>query len=247
MKNPPVNIDAAETALFLDVDGTLLDIEDDPKAVSARPDLIAMLESAADSVDGALALVSGRGLAEIDRIFTPARFPAAGAHGSEIRLDGKTLTMESVSDIPEPVIGSLEDFADANEGLLLERKATGVSLHYRRAPDLEAVCRALVSDILDDLGPEFRLIDGKMVLEIAPRAHSKGEAIRTMLRHDPFRNRRPVFVGDDVTDEDGFAVVNELGGLSIRVGDLDASEARCSLTDVDAVRRWLADTFVSGD
>ena len=121
----------------------------------------------------------------------------------------------------------------------MEKKSAGLALHYRRAPRLETACREFVDGLMQALGPDFRLIDGKMVLEIAPCSHHKGEAIRELLQHDPFCGRRPVFVGDDVTDEDGFRVVNELGGLSIRVGYGNETAARYALHDVASVRDWL--------
>jgi trehalose 6-phosphate phosphatase len=240
MTSPPAKIDPVEQALFLDVDGTLLDIREHPHAVSADAGLVTTLRHTCHSMGGAMALISGRGLSDIDRIFGPTRFSAAGAHGSEIRLGNTLLETAEADDVPGDVVDALHRFVDANDGLLLERKATGVSLHYRRAPELESACRAIVADILGDLGPDFRLIDGKMVLEIAPRAHTKGEAIRTFLEYEPFHGRRPVFIGDDVTDEDGFIAANDLGGLSIRVGEIETSEARYSLDGVPAVHRWLA-------
>jgi len=239
MSRPPDHISSAETALFLDVDGTLVDIQEDPSSVRADAGLVAMLERLADELGGALALVSGRSLAEIDRVFAPSAFPAAGAHGSELRVDGYAPESDPPPTVPERVRREAESFVDDRSGLLLEHKSNGLSLHYRRAPELEAASRDFVQAQLEQLGDEFRLIDGKMVLEIAPRAHSKGEAIRTLLEHGPFRDRRPVFVGDDVTDEDGFLAANALDGLSVRVGDIEASAARYSLPDVAAVRRWL--------
>ena len=239
MSRPPDRISAAETALFLDVDGTLLDIQEEPSSVRANTELIAMLERIASELDGALALVSGRSLPEIDRVFAPSAFPAAGAHGSEIRVAGKALDGDPPPNVPEGVRQEAQAFAEDHDGLLLEHKSNGFSLHYRRVPELETASRDFARGLLARLGDDFRLIDGKKVLEIAPRAHSKGEAIRTLLEHEPFRNRRPIFVGDDVTDEDGFRAANELDGLSVRVGDIRSSAARYCLPDVAAVHRWL--------
>jgi len=143
--------------------------------------------------------------------------------------------------LPDSVTGHLAAFADAHDGLLLERKHGGVSLHYRRAPTLEAACRDAVADVLAVVaGNGYRLIAGKMVLEIAPRGHDKGAAIRTFLSCSPFAGRKPLFAGDDVTDEDGFRVANELGGGSVRVGAIEGSEARHALPDVAALRQWLS-------
>ena len=194
-------------------------------------------------LDGALALVSGRSLAEIDRMFRPALFPAAGAHGAEMRFScGEKAGVQGLA-LPDEVIDRLEDFVAASDGLLLEHKPAGASLHYRRAPELEADARALAERIIDGLGPDYRLIDGKMVLEIAPCSHSKGEAIRAFMQRPPYRNRQPVFLGDDVTDEDGFGAANELGGISIKVGNDGGSVARFRLGGVDEVRRWMHTVF----
>ena len=238
MPLPPADLGAAAPALFLDVDGTLVDIEDHPGDVRADAALIALLVDLAERLDGALSLISGRSIAEIDRIFAPAKFPSAGSHGTELRFDGNAV-ISALPDFPAAFLQRARRFADEHDGLLVEKKSAGLALHYRRAPRLETACREFVAGLMGELGPDFRLIDGKMVLEIAPRSHHKGEAIRELLQHDPFRGRRPVFVGDDVTDEDGFRVVNELGGLSIRVGDGRESAARYVLHDVASVRDWL--------
>jgi trehalose 6-phosphate phosphatase len=247
MPTAPDNLDPDTIALFLDVDGTLLGIRDNPADVSADDALIAVLGRCFDRLGKAMALISGRSVAEVDRIFAPAVFPVAGAHGTEIReLNGKLLTAVDQS-LPDDALAALEAFVARHDGLLLERKRNGVSLHYRKAPSLQAECRQLVDDLLADLGDAFRLIAGKMVFEIAPRAHDKGAAIRAFLEKPPFTGREPVFIGDDVTDEDGFRVVNEIGGLSIRVGDITDSEARFRLADVDDVQSWLRDTILADE
>ncbi len=239
MQTAPTDIDPATSALFLDVDGTLLELESRPGDVRADDELICLLQGLEARLDGALCLVSGRPVADIDRIFAPVRFPAAGAHGGELRFgDGAPVeTLEAP--LPETVTARLAGFAARHEGLLLERKSAGAALHYRNAPALEDACRALVAELETDIGDDYRLIDGKMVLEIAPRDQTKGEAIRKILHHVPFRGRRPVFVGDDVTDEDGFRAVNALGGLAVRVGGDDQTAARYRLPGVAAVRAWL--------
>ncbi len=142
--------------------------------------------------------------------------------------------------MPTEALAALTVFADAHEGVIVEHKRSGASLHYRMAPQLEARCRALVDELMQSLEPDFRLIAGKMVFEMAPRAHDKGAAIRAMLEHAPFLHRQPVFVGDDVTDEDGFRSVNAMRGTSIRVGRDRDTAATCTLEDVAAVRRWLS-------
>ena len=219
MPAPPDNLEPSGLALFLDVDGTLLDIEDHPSGVIADPSLVALLTRLSDGLGGALSLISGRSVAELDRIFGGTRFAAAGGHGAELRLHPDDPITSTQWSLPPPVLEQIRAFAATDPGLLLEEKRGGVSLHYRRAPELTEQC--------------------KMVFEFAPKDHHKGAAITEMMRHDPFTGRRAVFVGDDVTDEDGFRAVNAQTGITIRVGGSRDSEAECSLTDVAAVRSWL--------
>ena len=241
----PENLGTSAVALFLDVDGTLLDIRDNPSDVVADSALTELLNACSTELHGALSLISGRSIEEVDRIFAPAIFPVAGAHGAELRFDGaQALTLDS-NPMPREALRRLEEFVATNQGLLIEYKRGGVSLHYRRAPELQEACEELVRGLMADLGDAFRLIAGKMVFEIAPGAHNKGAAIRSFLEHAPFVGRMPVYVGDDVTDEDAFAEVNRVDGLSIRVGDSAHSEACYELPDVASVRSWLS-TAVPG-
>ena len=239
MPAPPDNLEPATLTLFLDVDGTLLDIEDDPAGVRATPPLVELLLRLSGGLDGALSLISGRPVADIDRIFAPARFAAAGAHGAELRLHPDDPVSTTQSSLPASTLEQLREFAGSHPGLLLEDKHSGVSLHYRRAPQLEQLCTALVHRLLPDIERDFRLIAGKMVFEFAPIEHNKGAAIREMMLRGPFAGRSPVFIGDDVTDEDGFLAVNALQGTTIRVGGNRGSEATYSLPDIAAVHRWL--------
>ena len=239
MSDAPKIIDPAASALFLDVDGTLLEICDTPSEVRADEQLIGLLRSCYEKLGGALALVSGRSVPEVDRIFSPDLFPVAGAHGAEIRADGRQVMSVVNNPLPDFAIAALESFASRHDGLLLERKRGGASLHYRLAPDLEEQSRRLVTDLLRDLGDAYRLIAGKKVFEIAPAAHSKGAAIEWFLENPPYQNRTPVFIGDDVTDEDGFIVVNRLSGTSIRVGEDGQTAATQFLPDTTSVREWL--------
>ena len=235
----PQKIDVSATALFLDVDGTLLDIRDNPSEVLADSELIETLEACFHILGGAMSLVSGRSIAEVDRIFSPSVFPVAGAHGAELRFDGGRMMNVASEPLPDSVMSALEALAGSNDGLLLEKKRGGASLHYRKAPQLEAKCRRLVMALMAELGDTYRLIAGKKVFEIAPAAHNKGAAIRTFLTEPPFAGRAPVFIGDDVTDEDGFLAVNPVAGTSIRVGNNEPSEAQYRLPNVQSVREWL--------
>jgi trehalose 6-phosphate phosphatase len=239
MPAPPDNLEPSNLALFLDVDGTLLDIEDHPADVRADQALIALLGRLSQGLDGALSLISGRTVDDIDRIFAPARFAAAGGHGAELRLHPDDSVSSAKWSLPTSIIERIREFAANSPGLLLEEKRGGMSLHYRRAPELEKQCTTFVQSLLPEIEQDFRLIAGKMVFEFAPREHHKGAAISEMMQRDPFTRRRTVFVGDDVTDEDGFRAVNALDGIAIRVGGSRGSEAQYSLPDVAAVHRWL--------
>jgi trehalose 6-phosphate phosphatase len=239
MPAPPDNLEPSHLALFLDVDGTLLDIKDHPADVRADPTLIALLQSLSKGLDGALSLISGRTVADIDRMFAPARFAAAGGHGAELRLHPDDRVSSSKWSLPASILERMREFAAGASGLLLEEKGGGISLHYRRAPEFEEQCTTFVQSLLPEIEKDFRLIAGKMVFEFAPKEHHKGIAISEMMQRDPFTGRRSVFVGDDVTDEDGFRAVNALGGITIRVGGSRGSEAEYSLPDVAAVHRWL--------
>ena len=239
MPAPPDNLEPSGLALFLDVDGTLLDIEDHPSGVMADPSLVALLTHLSDGLGGALSLISGRSVTDIDRIFGGTRFAAARGHGAELRLHPGDPVTSTRWPLPASVLDRLRAFADSDSRLLLEEKRGGVSLHYRRAPELREQCTEFVHGLLPELEQDFRLIAGKMVFEFAPKEHHKGAAITEMMRKDPFAGRRAVFVGDDVTDEDGFRAVNAQAGITIRVGGSRDSEAEYSLTDVAAVRNWL--------
>ena len=235
----PPKIDWTDSALLIDVDGTLLHIQSHPDDVFADTGLIDLLSQVHAALGGAFALVSGRPITELDRIFAPAKFPAVGAHGAESRIGSGRIQTEAALQLPGSALEQIVRYAAGRSGLLAETKDFGVALHYRQAPALEQECRELMRAVAGDLDKDFRLIEGKMVLELTPHAHNKGEAIKKMLQREPFSQRQPVFVGDDVTDEDGFREVNRQSGVSVRVGACDSTAAQYVIEDVDAVHRWL--------
>ncbi|MGH8736209.1 MAG: trehalose-phosphatase [Burkholderiales bacterium] len=235
---PPL---AADWAFFLDVDGTLLEHADTPDAVRVDGALRTLLAGLRSGAGGALALISGRSVADLDRLFAPLALPAAGQHGAE-RRDGAGRMVRH--DFPQAPVrraaARLGEFAAAHPGLLLEDKGRSLALHYRLAPQLEDEARALVGEVLAQLGEGFELQRGKMVLEIRPGGRDKGSAIAEFMAEAPFRGRTPVFIGDDLTDELGFGVVNEMGGVSLKVGE-GPSQARWRIADAPAVRAWLGE------
>jgi trehalose 6-phosphate phosphatase len=240
----PPQIDTHASALFLDIDGTLLDLKDHPEDVRADRTLLNVLAAVADQMGGALALVSGRSLKEIDRIFCPKIFVASGEHGAETRDHDGRVSSNSVSRVEAAVKEEIRAFAQSN-GLLMEDKHHGVALHYRQNPLCESACRELMRSVLSDLPDGYRLIDGKMVFEITRCMHNKGNAVKNILDLGPFRGRSPVYVGDDVTDEDAFQVANDLAGISVRVGQNGSTAARYAIGDVRAVHKWLSQSIRS--
>lgn len=227
-------------ALFLDVDGTLLEIAETPQGVHVPASLKELLESLRWRLDGALALVSGRSLASLDQLFSPLRFIASGVHGCERRTaDGHVLRPEVDAATIARVRNQLAEFVRGHEGLLLEDKHYAVAMHFRRAPEMQDEVYRVMNEALVQLGPTFAFQAGKSVLELRPGAWTKGSSITAFMQEAPFIGRTPVFIGDDVTDEDAFAVVNEMSGVSIRVGNPAATQAHHRLGSVSEVLRWL--------
>jgi trehalose 6-phosphate phosphatase len=233
---PPL---AADNCVFLDLDGTLLALRDDPVIHRADAALQLLLASCSLYLQGALAIISGRPIADLDACFEPVRFAAAGVHGMEHRsADGVTKSLPSESARLRSTARELATAMEAIPMSYLEDKGTSLALHWRRAPAWEGVLRGLAERSLDELGPTFRLLEGNCVVELLPNAASKGDAVRTFMREAPFSGRRPVYIGDDVTDLPAFAAAREAGGHGIAVGD--RVQADFHLPDVDAVRAWLA-------
>lgn len=235
---------ASGWALFLDIDGTLLEHVERPDAVRADAALGRLLAGLAEVTGGALALISGRPVAELDALFAPLRLPAAGQHGIERRDARGTVHRHAFS--PEPLRRAaleLAEFAARRPGLLLEDKVLSLALHYRLAPEHAESAREAVHRALTALGPGFEVQSGKLVFEIKPGGRDKGTAIEEYMAEAPFAGRLPVFIGDDATDEYGFAIVNRRAGHSIKVGPGDTI-ARWRLPGAAAVRRWL-DAYVT--
>lgn len=230
-----------DRALFLDVDGTLLEIMQHPGDVEAAPHLKELLAAASRSLGGALALVSGRSIASLDRIFAPLCLPAAGLHGLERRdALGRVHYPSGYTERIAAARRELVDFVQSEPGLLLEDKGAALALHYRNAPALADACRRHMEIARSAAGGDFHVQQGKMVLELKPSGQDKGTAIVDFMREPPFCGRQPVFIGDDVTDEDGFRAVNDLGGLSIRVGEAGDSAACYIARDVSEILDWLS-------
>lgn len=226
-------------AYFLDIDGTLAEIADAPGGVRLDPELRAQIAALHQAAGGAVALISGRGIADIDALMEGVRLPAAGQHGTERRDAAGRITRHAPP--AQRLAWARDRLAEAaarRPGLLLEHKGLSLALHYRRAPRLGGYAHRLVRRLAPRLGAEYCVQTGKRVVELKPAGRDKGAAVLEFMAEEPFRGRTPVFLGDDATDEYGFATVNRLGGYSIKVGP-GRTAARWRLRNVAAVRAWL--------
>jgi trehalose 6-phosphate phosphatase len=233
---PPPPALAATCALFLDVDGTLLEFRDDPSAVALPEGGSDTIGALSDKLGGALALVSGRPLAELDKVFIPLALPAAGMHGQELR--GAPETPRMVPAALAELRRQATVLSHRHPGVRVEDKGGAIALHWRSAPSAADPLQALAQRFLPQLGG-YRLQPGDHVLELVPADVDKGRAVRRLLEQPPFAGRTPVFVGDDLTDEYGFEAANALGGWSVLVGRRPNSHAMYALSDVTAVHAWL--------
>lgn len=239
---PPPPALAADAALFLDLDGTLLDFALRPQDVVVAAGLREALQRLHVRLGGALALVSGRPLADIDRLSGLPQLAAAGLHGAQVRTPAGV-----VEQAPPPAAGldpvraHLRGFAERWPGVLVEDKHDALALHYRAAPHAQAAVEAIAADLLRIAGSGFALQHGNRVVELRPAGSDKGTAVVRLLGEPPFAGRLPWMIGDDLTDEHAFRRVNALGGRSVIVGPRRPSAARHALAGPDAVRAWLAE------
>jgi trehalose 6-phosphate phosphatase len=234
-------------AFFLDVDGTLADIAPVPAAVAIADHARDTLSRLAAACDGAVALVSGRPIADVDGLFAPLHLPVAGLHGLERRDARGRVTRAGAAgaagedgDLLAEARDALTRFAAAHPGALIEDKGLTLALHYRQAPAAEGEARALMHGLRHGSGGALVLQHGKMVIELRPAGNDKGTAVAAFMAEAPFAGRLPVFVGDDVTDEAGFATINALSGISIRVGEGAPTCARYDGASVAEIHDWLA-------
>lgn len=230
--------DLERYALFFDFDGTLADIVEHPEDVEVTEATRETLGALRETMGGAVAIITGRDIPSIDRFLAPVRLPIAGVHGLTRRDANGDLHSPAFDEQALSAIEArLQPLVDSEAGLFLERKGGAIALHFRRRPELEATCRAAMEEAAAD-APTVLLRRGKMVVEAIGFPSDKGSAIDAFLQEEPFRSRIPVFAGDDLTDEDGFKLVNARGGLSIKVGSGD-TQAHHRVDDRQALIAWL--------
>ncbi len=226
-------------AFFLDIDGTLSSFADAPADVVVSTALKRTLAQLRAAAGGAVALVSGRSIAQVDRLFAPLRFPVAGQHGLERRdSEGRVHRYAGRSPRFAGIKARLAPLAARHAGLVIEEKGLTLAVHYRRTPRLAGYLHRFVRTLIEP-ADNLCLQAGKMVIEIKPGNRDKGSTIIDFMREQPFGGRIPVFIGDDLTDEHGFSVVNALGGQSVKVGP-GSTVALSRFPNVQAVHDWLA-------
>jgi trehalose 6-phosphate phosphatase len=244
---PPAHLPADQWAVFLDLDGTLVEFAHEPGAVSADAQLLELLRELALRTGGATALVSGREIATLDALLAPLRLPASGLHGFERRSAAGVLSRHA-----QPSAGALAEarrllagVAARDARLRLEDKGFALALHYRMISSLETDVLSAVHEIAAQVQDELELRRGCMVVELAPRGVTKAISVTEFMAEHPFRGRLPLFVGDDLTDEPAFEWVNATGGLSVVVNVSRPTAAVTQLPSVTEARLWLQGLFAS--
>jgi trehalose 6-phosphate phosphatase len=235
---PPVP--APDIALFLDIDGTLLEHQPHPDGVFVDDALRNLLVAAEERLGGAVAFITGRSVATVDRLFAPLSLPVAGLYGLEHRLrPGEAATAADEPADLAAIAEALEDEFRTTDGVYFERKGAVLAIHTRAAPQAFDAVRAAAERVLPQLAGAYRIVAGHAGLEFLPVDALKSAAINRFMAITPFAGRRPVFIGDDVSDEPGFEYVNEIGGISIRVRPSGETAAAFVLPNVASVRGWI--------
>lgn len=236
--NKKPEIDSLATAFFFDFDGTLAAIAEEPDKVTVTDQVLEALDRLYRNTHGALAIVSGRPIAVLDRFLSPLKLPASGVHGLEWRDARGDVHHNSYDPASlERLRQGATEFAEGRAGLIVEEKPGSVALHYRQRPDLEERCRRLGEQLAASI-PGVAVMEGKMVVELRLGGRSKADAVYEFMATAPFHGRRPLFAGDDVTDEDAFRFVEEMGGAGIKIGGGETA-ASLRMPDREAFEAWL--------
>jgi trehalose 6-phosphate phosphatase len=237
---PPISIDPRGTAILLDIDGTLLDIAPTPLDVRVSDALRETLASLFARFGGAIAFVSGRPVAEMDRIFHPLRLPAVGGHGAEIRFaPGSGIRRSKIASLDDGLRAAFARIGRIGEGIIVEDKGYSLAIHYRLAPDLGGeIMKAVTAVCENERCNSLEILPGKLVIEIKPGGYDKGTGLREMMSVPPFTGRTPIFVGDDITDSAAFAALPDFGGTGFSVGGTVPGTS-FNFDGPQDVRRWL--------
>ena len=235
-----LNLDLDRTAIFLDVDGTLLDIAPTPLEVRVPPMLRETLYALWQRLDGAISFISGRPIGEIDRIFDPLRLPAVGGHGAEVRITPKAEIRRSrLATLDEELRTKFAQISKLGKGIIVEDKGFSIAIHYRLAPEFGSeIMENVVAICKNERVGLLEVLPGKLVIEIKPGGYDKGTGLREMMNLEAFKGRRPIFIGDDVTDNAAFAVLPEFDGIGFSVSGF-VKGARYNFDGPQDVRMWL--------
>lgn len=234
--SPPIEL-LRDASLFLDFDGTLVDIAPTPDAVRVTSELADLLTRLQQRLGGRMAILTGRAVADVDQLLGMVPILVGGHHGLETRGGGGRGGSMARPDVLDSVVSDLRQLESEYPGVLVEDKPLGVALHYRQAPHAEEACRSAVQAAAERSGLEIQ--PGKMVFELKPKGANKGDALRAMMTEGPFAGTRPIFIGDDLTDEPAFEAAQDMGGAGIIVGDRNPTSAWFQVASVDEVLGWL--------
>ena len=230
--------DIQQVSLFLDVDGTLYDIENSPSLIKPCFRLQKKLHTIRNRLGGALGLISGRSLNDLDRIFGNSKIPVAGNHGSQLRDALRTKEHQADTGNIKEIADKIKAILNGQKDFEIENKGSSLTVHFRNSTiDRKEINKIIIELVKHE--PKLTFLKGKEVLEVKPLSHNKGTAISYFMRTKPFIKRRPIFIGDDVSDEDGFETVNKKGGLSVRVGNNKRSKANFFLPNVKSVHEMM--------
>jgi trehalose 6-phosphate phosphatase len=237
----PTLKDPNKVALFLDLDGTVLDIARAPAEVTTPPDLTAALQRLQAKLGGAIAILTGRKIADVDRLLSPLSLAAAGVHGSEFRSEPHGAIEIGGSEVPAPLVEAVEGFVASVPGVTLEHKGISIAVHYRAVPAMQAVLESELRRLLDHHPSRLELSHGRRVFELVPEGASKGTALARLMQTPRFRGRLPIVIGDDLPDETALTAAAELGGRGLKVAGEHFPGDGTHFKSPSDVRRWLRD------